>query len=88
LTEKKFKDCVRPGVEDVRANPRTDSNELIKLDLPTFDRPRNATSGCESFGQSSSLKALFMNSALVTFIDTQMDTQTMRACATEFSAFC
>jgi hypothetical protein len=69
LTEKKFSDCVRPGVEDVRANPRTANTELIKLDLPTFDRPRNATSGCESFGQSSSVKALLMNSAFVTFME-------------------
>jgi len=44
------------------------SRELIKLDLPTFDLPRNAISGCESEGQSFSLKALFKNSALVTFI--------------------
>jgi len=41
---------------------------LIKLDLPTFDLPRNAISGGESEGQSFSLKALFKNSALVTFI--------------------
>src|SRR5215510_5634787 len=65
---KKFSDCVRPGVEDVRARPRTDSRELIKLDLPTLERPKNAISGLASRGQSASLKALLRNSALRTFI--------------------
>src|SRR5690348_16666131 len=64
LIVKKFSDCVRPGVEDVRAKPRTASSELIRLDLPTFERPRKAISGLESRGQSASLKALFRNSAL------------------------
>src|ERR1044071_5475531 len=61
---KKLSDCVRPGVEDVRARPRTESRELIKLDLPTLERPRKAISGFESRGQSSSLNALLRNSAL------------------------
>src|SRR5258705_8692301 len=65
---KKFNDWVLPGVEDVRARPCTANKELIRLDLPTFDRPRNAISGLASNGQSSSLKALLTNSALVTFI--------------------
>lgn len=65
---KKFSDCVRPGVEEVRASPRTWSKELMRLDLPTLERPRKAISGFASRGQSSSLKALLRNSALTTFI--------------------
>ena len=52
----------------MRARPRTESRELIKLDLPTLERPKNATSGFESRGQSASLKALLRNSALATFM--------------------
>src|SRR4028118_1315280 len=59
---------VRPGVEEVRARPLTPSSELIKLDFPTFDRPRNATSGNPGRGQSCSLKELLTNSVLVIFI--------------------
>ena len=66
--EKKFNDCVLPGVDEVRANPRTMSRELIRLDLPTFDLPKKAISGFESEGQSLSLKALLRKSALVTLI--------------------
>ena len=54
----------------MRANPCTFSSELIRLDLPTFDRPRKAISGSGSRGQSASAKALLMNSALVVFITT------------------
>jgi hypothetical protein len=35
---------VRPGVEETFAS-RDPSRELINEDFPTFDRPRNATSG-------------------------------------------
>src|ERR1041384_7603869 len=66
---KKFSDCVRPGVEDVRARPRTESRELIRLDLPTFERPKNAISGLASRGQSASVNALLRNSAVTTFIN-------------------
>src|SRR6185503_7861228 len=66
---KKFNDWVRPGVEEVRARPCTRSRELMRLDLPTFERPRKAISGFESRGQSSSLNALLRNSAVTTFID-------------------
>src|SRR5581483_2844092 len=69
LIRKKLSDWVRPGVEDVRARPRTLSRELIKLDLPTFERPRKAISLRLSCGQSAGLKALLMNSALVIFIE-------------------
>src|SRR5690349_15321699 len=65
---KKFNDCVRPGVEEVRARPRTWSKELMRLDLPTLERPRKAISGFASRGQSSSLNALLRNSALTAFI--------------------
>src|SRR6185503_6180722 len=68
LISKKFSACVRPGVEDVRARPRTASRELIKLDLPTFERPKKAISGFASRGQSASLKALLRNSAVTTFM--------------------
>src|SRR6202008_4159411 len=59
---------VLPGVEEVRARPRTPSKELIRLDLPKFERPRKAISGFRSRGQSASLNALFRNSADMTFI--------------------
>src|SRR5207249_6721849 len=65
---KKLSARVRPGVPDVRARPRTLNKELIRLDLPTFDRPRKAISGLFSRGQSASLKPLFTNSALLILI--------------------
>src|ERR1051325_635572 len=68
LISKKLSDCVRPGVEDVRARPRTESRELIRLDLPTLERPKKAISGFASRGQSASVNALLRNSAVTTFI--------------------
>ena len=65
---KKFNDCVLPGVEDVRAKPFVDSNELIRLDLPTLERPMKAISGLGSSGQSVSWNALLMNSELLAFM--------------------
>jgi hypothetical protein len=44
----------------------------MRLDLPTFERPRNAISGFESRGQSSSLNALLRNSALTIFINEEV----------------
>src|SRR5438105_4831453 len=44
------------------------SNELMRLDLPTLERPRKEISGSSSCGQSASLNALLRNSALVIFI--------------------
>src|SRR5437868_7816457 len=41
---KKLIALVRPGVDDTFAS-RDPSSELINEDFPTFDRPRNATSG-------------------------------------------
>src|SRR5229473_4599959 len=43
-TSKKLMLRVRPGVELVRAS-LAPTRVLITLDLPTFERPRNATSG-------------------------------------------
>src|SRR5262249_45653795 len=43
-TAKKVIARVRPGVEDTRAS-FDPSSALISEDLPTFERPRNATSG-------------------------------------------
>ena len=58
---------VRPGVELVRARPRVPSKLFIKLDLPTLDRPVNATSGSRSAGNCSGEVALLTNCALVIF---------------------
>src|SRR5579862_2334157 len=41
---------VRPGVELVRAS-LLPTSELMTLDFPTFERPRNATSGTEGTGK-------------------------------------
>ena len=51
---------VRPGVELVLAilAPR---RELITLDLPTFERPRKATSGVAGGGKCSTAVADVMN---------------------------
>src|SRR5215475_10775843 len=60
-------DCVRPGVELVRARPFTPSRLLIRLDLPTFERPAKTTSGRLSFGNDSGVRAAATNFALVIF---------------------
>src|ERR1700712_3486900 len=41
---KKISSCVRPGVCDVRASALRPVSALIRLDLPTLDRPAKATS--------------------------------------------
>lgn len=61
-------DCVRPGVELVRAKPFTPSRLFIKLDFPTFDLPRKATSGLLSFGKDVGTVAAAINLALVIFM--------------------
>ncbi len=48
-TSKKLMDRVRPGVELVLAI-LVPSSELMTLDFPTLDRPRNATSGSARAG--------------------------------------
>src|SRR6266436_6535815 len=59
-TSKKLIERVRPGVELVFAI-FAPSRELITLDLPTFERPRNATSGTAGAGKCSTLTAEVMN---------------------------
>jgi len=51
---KKFSCWVRPGVELVRARPRRPTMRLIADDLPTLERPANATSGKSPSGRKSS----------------------------------
>lgn len=48
-TLKKLSCCVRPGLSDVRTIVDS-ATELIKLDLPTFERPTNAISSNDSGG--------------------------------------
>src|SRR2546428_11954629 len=85
---KKFSACVRPGVDDVRARPRTPSRELMKLDFPTFERPRKAISGLPSRGQSVGLNALLTNVALVIRIQNQTPAgQRLSVCAGSLRAF-
>jgi hypothetical protein len=67
LIRKKLIDCVRPGVELVRAKPFTPTKLLIRLDLPTFERPAKTTSGRLSFGNDSGYWAAAINFALVIF---------------------
>ena len=67
MIRKKLIDCVRPGVELVLANPLTPSRLLIKLDLPTFDRPVKTISGRLSFGNDSGDRAAAINFALAIF---------------------
>jgi hypothetical protein len=54
---------VRPGVELVRAI-LSPISVLITLDFPTFDRPRNATSGKLGAGKWSAPVADAMNRAI------------------------
>src|SRR5262252_9849938 len=51
---------VRPGVELVRAN-LVPTRELITLDLPTFERPKKATSGTDGAGKWEASVAAAMN---------------------------
>src|ERR1700674_4352175 len=61
-SSKKLMLRVRPGVELVFAS-FAPSRELITLDLPTFDRPRNATSGRVGAGKWLASIADIMNRA-------------------------
>ena len=54
---------VFPGVEDVFANFLILQIELIKLDLPTLERPKKAISGICVGGHSFKLGELIMNFA-------------------------
>ena len=64
---KKFSCCVRPGVELVRARPRRPTIRLIADDLPTLERPANATSGNDGAGNRPGSDAAPTNVAVVTF---------------------
>jgi hypothetical protein len=54
-------------VELVRAKPFMPSRLLIKLDLPTFDRPAKTISGRLSFGNDPGSWAAAINFALAIF---------------------
>src|SRR6478752_7546586 len=58
---------VRPGVELTCAS-FCPSRELIRLDLPTFDRPRKANSGGPSGGKNLGSAAEVRNLAMRGFI--------------------
>ena len=49
-TRKKFTSRVRPGCAETRARFASPARAFSRLLLPTFDRPRNATSGSPSRG--------------------------------------
>lgn len=55
---------VFPGVEEVMASLGRRVSMLMRLDLPTFDRPMKAYSGCPSWGQRAGLVLLTTNSAV------------------------
>ena len=59
---------VFPGVADVMANPLRLVSMLMRLDLPTFDRPMNAYSGSVPAGHFLTSELLMINSALVIFM--------------------
>ena len=57
--------CVFPGVCDVFAKPLWKVMELIKDDLPTFDRPMNANSGMRAGGHFVKSVLLVMKLAVM-----------------------
>jgi hypothetical protein len=56
---------VLPGVADVMASLGLRVSMLMRLDLPTFERPMKAYSGFPSCGQRSMRVLLITNSALL-----------------------
>src|SRR4051812_27025738 len=56
--------CVRPGVLLVRASARRSASALMALDLPTLERPANATSGGPGGSRSPTRAAARRNAAL------------------------
>ena len=50
---KMFTSRVRPGSDEARARPWRPVTALIRLDLPTFERPAKATSGTSGGGSWS-----------------------------------
>jgi len=63
LISKKFISWVRPGVELVFTRCLRLTRVLIRLDLPTFERPAKAISGRATAGYWEGLVALVINSA-------------------------
>jgi hypothetical protein len=55
---------VLPGVADVLASPLWRQSMLIRLDLPTFERPMKAYSAFTSFGHMLSVGDDKANAAL------------------------
>src|SRR5271168_3591220 len=70
-TSKKLMLRVRPGVELVRAS-LAPMRVLITLDLPTFERPRNATSGRVGAGKWSAPVAEARNRAMTLMRSSQL----------------
>ena len=65
---------VFPGVEEVLASPLCWQSMLMRLDLPTFDRPMKAYSALSSFGHmltkgADSTKADFLISIISSLFD-------------------
>src|SRR5882672_3849859 len=58
---KKLSSCVRPGVLEVRASPRRLTRALIRLDLPTLERPAKAISCRSAAGRNCSSGTLLTN---------------------------
>src|SRR5438270_9955257 len=70
-TSKKLMLRVRPGVELVRAI-LSPISVLITLDLPTFDRPRKATSGKLGAGKCAASVAAAINRAITLMLQCAM----------------
>src|SRR5476651_2444896 len=62
-SRKKFTSRVRPGSEDERARPERPTRPLIRLDLPTLERPAKAISGRSGGGSCSIWAAPIRNTA-------------------------
>src|SRR5258708_20849731 len=58
---KKMSSCVRPGVCEVRASARRPVSALIRLDLPTLERPAKAISMPRIAGSAASAPAAAAN---------------------------
>src|SRR5262245_14804519 len=63
--ENQLRRRVRPGVADVRASPFLPVSELMSDDLPTLERPANATSGSVAGGNPDGDEADVMNVAFL-----------------------
>src|SRR5262249_45651274 len=69
VTENRFTARVFPGVLLTLASPFRCSSELIREDLPTFERPTTANSGKSPRGNCSAATQLLINSAVRTFME-------------------